>query len=152
MKRAMWGATAAIFLVGGLAGCSHMGVSKEMAKEDSTSQTQLAPTLVVVNPVKLEKDVKVVIIGAGFQPGQELFVLFKGHDGVLTNIGYALKPDPVPNSQGAWTATWTCGDHLREDIREGVYTLAVSTPDYRFLAHAPVAFYKQQPEGKPEKK
>ena len=152
MKRAMWGFTAVIFLMGVLAGCAHMGVSKETEKDGSASQTQLAPTLVVVNPVKLEKDVKVVIIGTGFQPGQQLLILFKGHDGVLTNIGYALKPDPVPNNQGAWSATWTCGDHLREDIREGVYTIAASTPDYRFLAHAPVAFYKQQPEAKPEKK
>jgi hypothetical protein len=100
----------------------------------------------------MEKGAKVTILGTGFQPGQEIHILLKSHDGVLTDIGETLKPKPVPNKLGTWVTVWTCGDHLK-NIKAGAYTFTVTTPDYDFLAHTPVAFYtEEKPEKKPEKK
>jgi hypothetical protein len=71
------------------------------------------PSVVVANPlIKMTKDAKAVIIGAGFKPGEEIRVLFVPLDGVITDIGFALQPDPVPNKHGNWVATWSCEDQL----------------------------------------
>ncbi len=148
MEKKIWGITA-IVLVIGLFGCAHSPTEKAAVGKSLTP----LPTVVVATPaVKLEKDAKVTLIGTGFQPGQEIHILFKSDDGVLTDIGEALKPKPVPNKLGAWVTVWTCGAYLK-NVKAGAYTFTVTTPDYDFLAHTPVAFYTEpKPEKKKEKK
>jgi hypothetical protein len=142
MKKVMWTLVAVAVLVCG----THMGVGLSSAEES----LQPKPTVVVANPmVKIEKNAQLVIIGSGFNPGQELRILFKPLDGVFGDIGYALKPYPVPNKHGNWVTTWTCGRHLNKNIKESAYHLTVTTMEYDFLAQTPIAFYKEKP---PEKK
>lgn len=137
MKKVLWSCVAVIFLVY----ATGMGVGASIAQES----IQLTPTVVVANPmVKIEKTAKLVIIGSGFKPGQKIRIMFKPLDGVPGDIGYALEPYPVPNEFGNWVTTWTCGRHLRKSIREGAYSLTVFTMEYEFLAHAPIAFYKEK--------
>ena len=147
MKQLMKGLIAVMFLVGSLAGGAHIASAEQ---EGMTGQTQPGPAIVVANPmIKITMDAKVVIIGSGFKPGQEIRILFKPLDGIFGDIGYALKPDPVPNKVGAFVTTWTCGRHLNKNIKESAYNLTVTTMEYEFLAQTPKAFFKEKP---PEKK
>jgi hypothetical protein len=108
-----------------------------------------SPAIVAANPlIKIEKNAKVVIIGSGFKPGQEIRILFKPLDGIYGDLGYALKPYPVPNKVGAFVTTWTCGRHLRKNIKESAYSLTVTTMDYMVLAQTPIAFFKEKAEKK----
>jgi hypothetical protein len=107
----------------------------------------------VENPmIKITKAAKVAIIGAGFEPGQEIRVLLIPLDNVMTDLVDDLAPYPVPNQIGAWVTTWTCGAHLDDNIKEGAYEIKVTTMDYKVLAKTPIAFYQEKSEKKVEKK
>ena len=140
MKRGIYGLMAVIVVVG-LVGCTAMGVGKKKAKE---GLAEPGPTVMVATPnVKMSSKVKIAIVGTGFQPGQEVSLLFTTADGVQADIGYALKPKPVANKIGAWATTWSAGRYIkRKLVKEGAYTITVTDSDYNVLAHAPVAFYK----------
>jgi hypothetical protein len=150
MKQGLWRLGIIVLLVGSLAGCAHMGPNT--AQEGMAVKTGPSPTIVLDNPmVKIAKTAKVAIIGAGFEPGQEIRVLFTPLDDVMTDLVDDLAPYPVPNNIGAWVATWTCGPHLEDNIREGAYEIKVTTMDYKVLARTPIAFYQEKAE-KVEKK
>ena len=104
----------------------------------------------VASPIlELDKKAQVVIMGAGFEPGQEVCLLFTTMDGVRTDIGYALDPESVANEIGAWsTARTGCGRYIKKKlIKEGVDTITVTDGEYNFLAYAGVAFHDAE---KPE--
>ncbi|UCG63696.1 MAG: hypothetical protein JSW12_13585, partial [Deltaproteobacteria bacterium] len=85
----------------------------------------------------------------GFQPDQEVSLLFTDVDGVQSDIGYALKPQPKANTIGAWVTTWSCGPYISKKlIKEGAYAITVTDGDYNILAHTPVAFYKAEKKEK----
>ena len=91
--------------------------------------------------VPLDKKGKVTIMGSGFQTGQELRLLFKTADGVMTNIGPRLEPQPVANERGAWATVWSYGRVVKKKlIKEGVYAILVTDTDYNILASAPLSF------------
>jgi hypothetical protein len=150
MKKTIWGSIAVI-LVAGLVGCAHKGTSKTVTKEGLTVKKEVGPTVVVATPkVKISKKAEVVIMGTGFQPGEEVHILFTSMvDGVTAIIDYALKPKPVANDIGAWVTTWKVGRHLRRNIKQGASTIEVTDSKFNFLAHVPVAFYAAK---KPKKK
>jgi hypothetical protein len=113
----------------------------------------LAATVMVATPnVKMDKKAKITIVGAGFQPGQEVSLLFTDVNGVQSDIGYALKPQPKANKLGAWVTTWSCGRYISKKlIKEGAYTIMVTDSDYNIIAHTPVAFYKAKKAKKKKK-
>ncbi len=141
MKKMAWRLIAVMFLVVFL---TTIGGAQEIRPPE--------PAVAVANPmIKIIKDTKAVIMGSGFKAGQEIRILFMPLDGVITDIGFALKPYPVPNKHGNWVTTWSCDDQLKLDIAEGPYSIVVSTMDFVPLAQTPVAFYKEKEEKKPTK-
>ena len=76
-------------------------------------------------------------------------LLFTDADGVKTDIGYALEPEPLPNKVGAWATTWSFGTFVRRKlIKEGASAITVTDTEYNVIAHAPVAFYEEKKEKK----
>jgi hypothetical protein len=142
MKKLLYGIMAAIVVVG-LVGFTAMAPSEAAASE-------LGAKVMVANPmVEMSKKAQITIVGTGFKPGQVLSLLFTTTDGVLADIGYALKPQPKANSLGAWVTTWSAGRYISKKlIKEGAYTITVADSDYNILAHTPVAFYKAKKKKK----
>jgi len=136
MKKLAYGLIAGIMIVS-LAGFTVLVPAKAEAGE-------LAPKVMVATPnVKMDKKAKITIMGTGFKPGQEVSLLFTDVNGVQSDIGYALKPQPKANKLGAWVTTWSCGRYISKKlIKEGAYAITVTDSDYNSLAHTPVAFYK----------
>jgi hypothetical protein len=130
------------------------GYYAKTASEESPAGKK-GPRVIVATPmVKLSKKAEVVIMGSGFEPGQKVTILFATTDGMRTDVGYALKPEPVANKTGAWVTTWKCGRFVSKKLVKGeAYTITATDSDYNFLAHAPVAFYaEKKSKQKPKKK
>ena len=132
MKRLTYGMIALILIVG-FVGYATLGLGKGKS----------AAKLVVVTPkVMLSKKATVNLKGEGFKPGQEVALLFTAVDGITSDIGFALKPQPVVDKTGTWAATWSCGRFVKKKlIKEGTYTLKAVDEDYNVLAEATVTFY-----------
>lgn len=124
----------AVLLVGGTTG---------IVGANPASKSELSPTVMVATPiVMLDKEAVVVIMGSGFEPEQELCLLFTTMDGVRADVGQYLDPEPVANEIGAWATAWTPGRLItKKVIGVGVYTITVTDGEYNALASAPVAFY-----------
>ncbi len=136
MKKLVYGLMAGI-LVFGLGGVTAAG--------------ELGPKVVLDNCyVEIVKEAKIVIVGTGFKPGQEVRVLFISEDGVEADIGpSSLEPQPKANKIGAWVTTWNCSRFVGADlIKEGAYAITVTDTDYNILAHTPLAFYKAEDKKK----
>ncbi|UCG63909.1 MAG: hypothetical protein JSW12_14755, partial [Deltaproteobacteria bacterium] len=129
MKKLAYGLIAGIMIVS-LAGFTALVPAKAEAGG-------LAPKVMVANPmVKMDKKATITIVGTGFQPDQEVSLLFTDVDGVQSDIGYALKPQPKANTIGAWVTTWSCGRYISKKlIKEGAYAITVTDGDYNILAH-----------------
>ena len=104
------------------------------------------PTVVMGTPrVPLDKKAEAVIMGKGFQPGQEVFILITDANGIQSDIEYALKPIPKADADGAWTTTWSCGRYVRKKlVKEGAHVLTVVSTQYEPLASTKVTFYKKK--------
>jgi hypothetical protein len=106
----------------------------------------VGPTL-MVNPVAapIDRKAKVVIMGSGFEPGQEISVLFEDNYGALSVLA-----EVKANERGSWATAWTLGRYTRRGIIEdGVYAIMAADQDYNTLASCPVGFVKAT--GDPEK-
>jgi len=143
MKKLLYYSITAIITVG-LAAFTAITVPTEAAAGE------LGPTVVVASPmVKMDGKATISILGCGFTPGQEINLLFADVNGIPTNIGDDLKPEPKVNERGAWYATWSCGRWVsRGLIEEGAYVFTVTDSDYSPLAQAGVAFYEAKEEKK----
>ena len=145
MKKFLGYMTAVFFIFGlmGLTGSSILGPGECIAAD-------LGPMLSVGTPVvKMGNKATVVIMGTGFKPGQELFVLFSTSDGNASDIGYALKPAPKADKSGSFASTWKAGRYVKKGfIKGGAYKIEVTDTDFNTLAHSVVFFAK----GKKEKK
>jgi hypothetical protein len=99
-----------------------------------------APRLLVVTPeVVLSKKATVDLKGENFTPDQEVALLFISVDGVMSDIGFAVDPQPVADE---WTTTWKCGRFVSKKlIKAGNYTIKAVDVDYNVLAEATVSFY-----------
>lgn len=102
-----------------------------------------APRLLVVTPeVELSKKATVDLKGENFKPDQEVALLFTAVDGVVSDIGFAVDPQPVADETGTWTTTWKCGRFVSKKlIKAGNYTIKAADVDYNVLAEATVSFY-----------
>ncbi len=121
-----------VFFIAGLAGCAGLGMGKGKG----------AQKLIVETPiVTMSKKAKVGLSGQGFKPGEEVAILLTAVDGVVSDIGFALDPQPVADKSGAWTTTWKCGRFIQKKlIKAGTYTLKAADADYNVLAEATVTF------------
>ena len=93
--------------------------------------------------VPLDKKATAVIMGTGFQPGQEVYLLITDANGVQSDIEYALKPLPKADATGAWSTTWSCGRYVQKKlVKAGAYVITVTDTKYEPLASVPVTFYQ----------
>jgi hypothetical protein len=125
----------------------------------STSQTKaveeqaMAPTpgpKVVVSPVAapIDKKASIVIMGSGFQPGQEIAVLFEDNYGAL-----GVLDEVKANERGSWATVWKLGRYTRRGIiKEGAFAIMAADMDYNVLASCPVGFVnvKKDPKEWPD--
>lgn len=131
MKKLLVGMIALV-LIAGVTGCATIGIGGDPA-----------PKLIVVTPkVELSKKATVDLKGEDFKPDQEVALLFIAVDGVMSDIGFAVEPQPVADKTGTWTTTWSCGRFVSKKlIKAGTYTIKAADVDYNVLAEATVSFY-----------
>ena len=134
----------------GFTGCAKK-TEKSMAKEKAAMPKGLGPVVVMGTPiVKMSKKSSAVIMGTGFKPKQEVRILFTSPDGLQSDIGYALKPEPKVNASGTWGTTWSAGRYVdRKLVKAGAYTITAADGDYNPIASTAVTFV---PEKKAKKK
>ena len=103
------------------------------------AQTSLAAgPSVMVSPgvAPIMSDTQVVIMGSGFNPDQEVIVIFEDTYGALAEISQAKA-----NERGSWATVWTLGRYTRRGIiKDGVYALMAVDKDFNLITSAPVAF------------
>lgn len=132
------------------AGCSTMKSSKGPAEEAMVAKS-LGPVVLIGTPmVKMNKKAKVVIMGTGFKPGQELHILFTAANGVQSDIAAYIKPELKVDKTGTWATSWNAGRYVRRKIikKGGAYAITVTGSDYLPIATAPVCFYKEKKKKK----
>ncbi len=96
------------------------------------------PTISVSSPVMvLDKNAKLVILGSGYRPGQEVTVLFQDALGVLTNVPETA----VANERGSWAMVWEMKDYVdKKIIGDGVYAIMAADAKYNIFATTAVGF------------
>lgn len=126
-----------LILILGFWGCASTSGGK--------SATASGATIVMGTPrVPLDKEAEAVIMGKGFQPGQEVFLVITDANGVQSDIEYALKPIPKADAAGAWSTTWSCGRYVQKKlVKEGTFVITAVSTKYEPLASAQVTFYKK---------
>lgn len=136
----------------GFTGCAKK-TDKSAAEEEMTAPKGLGPMVVMGTPVvKMSKNSSAVIMGTGFKPKQEVRVLFATQDGLQSDIGYALKPEPKVDASGTWGTTWSAGRYVARKLIKpegGAYTITAADADYNPIASTVVTFV---PEKKKKKK
>lgn len=110
------------------------------------TETNIEPTVTVWPPVvELYSKTNVVILGSGFEPGQELYFLLRAADGTTSNIIDYLKPLPDPGNgvpideRGNFACLFTLG-RLERLESEGVYSFVVTDLNFKTLTTAPIGF------------
>jgi hypothetical protein len=107
---------------------------------------------IVTTPVvELRAGSNIMMYGTGFQPKQEVTVLFKDSGGGMTGISSALKPEPVPNEEGAWAAAWDISSYTAV-FKPGTGMLTVVDKNWKTIGEAPVVLVAPPPKPKPEAK
>ena len=111
----------------------------------ASQHTGPAPTVVVWPAmVKLHSGTNVVIMGSGFEAGQEMYVLLPSGDGSVTNVIESLKPAPdtgggiMADDRGNFAYLFTFGRLERIGL-EGVVDITITDLSYNTLASTSVA-------------
>ncbi len=107
------------------------------------SMEQSAAEIKVAGELKLDAKGVIELTGGGFAPSQKLVVLFITADGVESDIGYALEPEPVADGSGVLKTQWSYGRFVKKKlVEEGSYTLTVTDEDFNELASTEILFVK----------
>ncbi len=135
MKKLIGGLIAAI-LVAVLVFGTGVGITGASPAGESNP----APT-VTVRPtvVELHSKTQLVILGVGFEPGQELAVLLQHADGTVSDITFAVDPETVADEKGNFATLFTV-DRFERIMAEGVFAFIVTDLNYNALATAPIGF------------
>lgn len=137
---------AAVFFIFGMVGLTGSGI----IGSGECFAAEMGPTLSMGTPlVKMSKKSEVVIMGTGFKPGQELFVLFTTPDGFQSDVGYALKPAPKADKTGSFACTWSAGRYVsKELIKAGAAKIEVTDTEFNPLAHSVIFFVEEKKDKK----
>jgi len=133
-----------------LAGCSSDDAANDAGdKEEPDKADSLASVRVVDPVVALGDDIEVVLLGSGFEPGQEVrFMLTTDQEGLVSqsDLTYDSDPAPVASPEGAFVTAWGALGRLADKgvVREGVYNIVVADSDNNPLATAAVALYDSE--------
>ena len=130
----------------GFLGSSALGTGECIAAEDRPIITTATPI------VKLDKKSKVIIMGTGFEPGQEPRMLIITPDGMETDIAGYMKPAPKADATGTWASTWSLSYYVRKKlVTAGACKITATDFDYNPIAHTAIFFQKPKAD-KAEKK
>ena len=117
-----------------------------------TTDTDVQPTVTVWPPVvELNAKTSLVILGSGFEPGQELYILLRAAGGTTSNLVDWVKPTPDPGNGvavdewGNFASVLTLS-RLERLQSEGVYSFIFTDMNFKTLTTAPVGF--ADPDGK----
>ena len=111
------------------------------AEENQTNATVVVWPAVVI----LDEETPVVIMGSGFEPGQELFISLQHIDGTKSNIVDGCDPMPFADEGGNF-ATLFLFDRLERISAEGVFAITVYDTSYNTLAIVPIGI--ADPDGR----
>ncbi len=164
MKRFRDGLMAVILVVGlmGFVGYNVLAPVNASAKEEKAvkaakeTKTATAPAktkvvkrgtaaVVAVSPQISEIAPKstIDIMGSGFNPDEEVRILYTDAEGMQTDIGYALEPAPKASKSGAWLTTWQCEEFIKAKlVTDGAFELVVTDNEFKPLAKTYVFFKK----------
>ena len=129
----------ALLIVGAL-GSSGLGTPTAQAEEESIRSAAVFPAV-----GKLHSKSNFVMLGTGFEPGQEVRVLLETTIGrgnpepVTSDISEVLKPLPTADASGNFAARFPMGRFERVTA-EGAFGISVTDSDYNVLATAPMVF------------
>ena len=116
------------------------------------SAADLGPVVTAATPlVKMAKKAPVVLMGTGFKPGEQVNILFVDNEGLQSDVGYAVKPEPKADNSGSWTTTWDAGRYASKKLinpKGGAYKIIATDGEYNPIAQTVVYF---QPEKKKDK-
>ena len=102
-----------------------------------------APVVAATPMVKMGKNAEVYIAGSGFEPGQNLAILYTDPTGATADLEPYLDPAPKADSKGEFATVWKAGQYISKKlIQPGVTTFKVTDSDYQLLAHGSIAFIK----------
>ena len=121
----------------GLTGCASTQSVGQIDRIEPAATVVSEPVILPLN-----KHGKVVFMGSGCKPGEEVKLLFKTIDEVTTDIGAYLDPKSIiANDSGAWLVVWSYGHFVKKKlIKKGVYAILVADMDYNVRASAPIKF------------
>ena len=104
----------------------------------------------VVNMSNKESDIK--LKGTGFTPDQEVMILFTDANGIRTDVGWAVDPQPKADANGAWETTWDAKRFMQKKlIKEGEYTISVTDAEYNDIDSQAIQFTGKYPKKKKKK-
>ena len=102
------------------------------------------PTLTVYPPlIKVHKNTSFVIMGSGFQPGEQIRLTMPDANGLTSELWEYLAPKPEPgdgvtvDSFGNFACLYVFGRSERVQ-QEGIYTITANDNNYSPLAVAPI--------------
>lgn len=101
------------------------------------------PSVSVIPQVSPMSDTaQIVVMGAGYEPGEELKLLLKTNDGVITDIAGHIAPTPIKaNDFGSFVTVWDCGTFVKNKLAsEGLYTIFVTDGGYGYNKLVSVPF------------
>ena len=102
-----------------------------------------SPVVAATSTVKMGKKAEVYIAGSGFEPGQDLAILYTDPTGATADLEAYLKPATKADSKGEFATVWSAGRYISKKlIQPGVATFRVTDSDYNLLSHGSVAFTK----------
>ena len=151
MKKLFPSIMAVVFIVGfmGFSGSNFLGPRTSIAADQGPVVTLGTPLVKMAG----KKTAGVVIMGTGFKPGQEVRILFHSPDGLQSDIGYLLKPEPKADKTGSWVTTWSSGRYVSRkliDPKGGAFKIMATDAEYNPITHTAVFF--QAPKKKKKKK
>ena len=119
-------------------------------KAQEKAKTGAATVLNATPVVKMDKKATFVdLYGTGFKPEQEIRLLFTDADGVQSDVGYALKPEPKVDENGNWVTRWDASRYVSKKlIKAGTASITITDDEYNALATVPVNFYAEKKKEK----
>ena len=141
MKRLIVSAMALFFVAGLIGVCS---------------AADLGPVVTAGTPVvKMAKKAPIIIMGTGFKPGDQVNILFIDNDGLQSDVGYALEPEPKADKSGSWITTFDAGEYVSKKLvnpKGGAYKIIAADAEYNPVAQTVVFFQPEKKKDKDKKK
>lgn len=128
---------------------------KKAVKKAAVVKKKEAASIVMAAPsvATLGKKVSVMLMGSGFEPEKEIRILFTDAEGMQTDVGYALTPEPKANKAGAFSTSWECDEFIKAKlITAGVFTLTATDAQFNPIAMTPISFAEAKAKADDKKK